>query len=97
MANYRRKLRPAWRLPDKFKRPVPLEAFRDACARADEAVLSPHPLLHERVSPHVMMTDAKAMEPEVLRLADTPMNRVNLILQEYFPDQLEYMCAATRL
>jgi hypothetical protein len=97
MANRRRKPRLAWRLPAKYKRPVPLEAFRDACARADEAVLSPHPLLHERVSPHAIMTDAKAGEPEALRLADTPMNRVNLTLRECFPDQLEYMCAATRL
>jgi hypothetical protein len=97
MANRRRKPRLAWRLPDTFKQRVPLEAFRDACTRADEAVLSPHPLLHERVSPHVMMTDAKAGELEVLRLADTPMNRVNLTLRECFPDRLAYMCAATRL
>jgi hypothetical protein len=97
MANRRRKPRLAWRLPDTFKQPVPLEAFRDACTRADKAVLSPHPLLHERVSPHVIMTDAKAGEPEVLRLADTPMNRVNLTLRECFPDRLAYMCAATRL
>lgn len=97
MANRQRKPRLAWKLPDKFKRPVPLEAFRDACARADAAVVSPHPRLHERVSPHVMLTDAKPGEPQALRLADTPMNRVNLTLRECFPDRLEYMCAATRL
>jgi hypothetical protein len=98
MANRRRKPRLAWRLPDKFKRPVPLETFRNACARADEAVLSPHPLLHERVSPHAILRDEYTGEVEELwRLADAPMNRVNLILRECFPDQLEYMCAATRL
>lgn len=98
MANRRRKPRLAWKLPDKFKRPVPLEAFRDACARADEAVLSPHPLLHERVSPHVILRDEHTGEVEELwQLADTPTNRVNLTLRECFPDRLEYMCAATRL
>jgi hypothetical protein len=86
-----------FRLPEKYKRPVPLQAFRDACAHADAAVLSPHPLLHERVSPHVIMTDVRPGEPQALRLADTPMNRVILTLRESFADSLECLCAATRL
>ena len=98
VANRRRKPRLAWRLPDQFKQPVLLEAFRGACARADAAVLPPHLLLHERVSPHVILRDEHTGEVEELwRLADTPMNRVNLTLRECFPDQLAYMCAATRL
>jgi hypothetical protein len=97
MAKRRRKPQLAWILPEKYKQPVPLKAFRDACARADAAVLVPHPLLHERVSPHVIMPDAVPGEPEALRMADTPMNRINLTLRECFPDELEYMCAATRL
>jgi hypothetical protein len=86
-----------FRLLEKYTRPVPVEAFRDACARADAAVASPHPLLHERVSPHVILTEARPGEPQALRLADTPMNRINLTLRECFADSLEYMCAATRL
>ena len=98
MAKRRRKPRLAWRLPEQYKRPVSVEAFRDACVRADAAVLSPHPLLHERVSPYVLLRDEGTGEvQELWRLHDTPMNRVNLTLRECFPDRLEYMCAATRL
>ena len=98
MAKRRRKPRLAWRLPEQYKRPVPGEAFRAACVRADAAVLSPHPRFHERVSPHVVLRDEGTDEvQELWRLNDTPMNRVNLTLRECFPDRLEYMCAATRL
>jgi hypothetical protein len=81
--------------PENAK-PLDPEAFRFAYLQAIQAASTPHPLLHERVSPHLIMRDAQPGEPEALRLTDIPLNRVILTFRECFTDEREYFSAAWR-
>jgi hypothetical protein len=41
----------------EYSRPLDPEPFRLACLQALAASTTPHPLLHERVSPHIILQD----------------------------------------
>ena len=58
------------------------------------AAQQPHRLLHERVSPHVIITDPE--EPMAIRLEDTPTNRAILTLREDYADRADYHSAFWR-
>ncbi len=97
MAKRRRKPRLAWKRPEQFTRPLDPEVFRAAYAQAMRTGSRPHPLLHERVSPQVILrADRTGEGQERWRLNDTPMNRVNVTLRACFADTLDYMSAAHR-
>ena len=54
--------------------PLAPEAFRQAVLRAAEAAGKPHPLLHERVTPHITLRSGRA-EELAIALTDTPVKR----------------------
>jgi hypothetical protein len=83
----RRELRP------EYARPLDPEGFQLAAIEALTASTTPHPLLHERVSPHVILQD----EGEALWLTDTPRNRVMMTLRDHYDDQASYHSACWRL
>jgi hypothetical protein len=85
----RRELRP------EHARPLDPKPFRVACAQALAASTTPHRLLHERVSPHVILQDGA--EESAIWLTDNPMARVMLTLRDHYSDQAEYHSACWRL
>ena len=85
----RRELRP------EHARPLELEPFRVACLQALAASTTPHPLLHERVSPHVILHDGAG--ETAIQLTDNPLARALLTLRDHYSDQVEYHSACWRL
>jgi hypothetical protein len=74
--------------------PLAPEAFRQAVLRAAEAAGKPHPLLHERVTPHIKLWDGN--EELAITLTDTPVLRAMLTLRECFPQEREWLSACRR-
>jgi hypothetical protein len=75
-------------------RPLAPEAFRQAVLRAQEAASRPHPLLQERVSPHVMLQGRD--EELAITLHDTPLLRVMLTLRDCYPQPEDSLSAFRR-
>ena len=75
--------------------PLPPEAFRQAVFRANEAAGKPHPLLHERVTPHITLQSGEDEELDIT-LTDTPVIRAMLTLRECFPKEREWLSAVRR-
>jgi hypothetical protein len=90
---YRKRRKKAKRRPVQV-RPLAPQAFWQALLRAQEAVSSPHPLLHEPISPHVLLEDWK--HEEAITLDDTPFMRVMLTLRECYPQTQEFVSATAR-
>jgi hypothetical protein len=85
----RRELRP------EHARPLDPEPFRVACLQALAASTTPHPLLHERVSPHVILQDEAG--ESAIWLTDNPTARAMLTLRDHYDDQAAYHSACWRL
>ena len=94
MAKHTRKRRKKDKRRPVQARPLAPQAFWQALLRAQEAVSSPHPLLHERVSPHVILQDGD--QEEAITLTDTPFMRVMLTLRECYPQTQEFVSATAR-
>ena len=75
--------------------PLAPEAFRQAVLRATEAAGKPHPLLHERVTPHITLRGGRN-EELAITLTDTPVIRAMLTLRECFPQEREWLSAVRR-
>ena len=94
MAKHTRKRRKKDKRRSVQVRPLAPEAFRQALLRAQEAVSSPHPLFHERVSLHVILQDGD--QEEAITLTDTPFMRIMLTLRACYPQEREFVSAAAR-
>jgi hypothetical protein len=89
-----RKRRPGNELRPENARPLAPEEFRQAVLRAEEAASKPHPLLHERVTPHVILQNGdKTTE---ITITDTPLARIIFALQECYPVREESLSAFWR-
>jgi hypothetical protein len=95
MPKRRRPRGPHPELRPEHARPLDPEAFRIAAQAALAATTTPHPLLHERVSPHMVLHDGE--ESEALWLTDIPMNWAMITLRDYYEDRLDYTSANWRL
>jgi hypothetical protein len=69
--------------------------FQAAALRALGGSIQLHALLSERVSPHLILQDRD--EEITIRIADTPLARAILILQECYADRAECSSAFWRL
>ena len=94
MAKQHRKRRKKAKRRPVQARPLAPQVFWQALLRAQEAVSSPHPLLHEPVSPHVLLQDWE--HEEAITLDDTPFMRVMLTLRACYPQEREFVSAAAR-
>ena len=90
---HRKRRKKAKRRPVQV-RPLAPRGFWQALLRAQEAVSSPHPLLHAPVSPHVLLQDWE--HEEAITLDDTPFMRVMLTLRACYPQEQEFVSAAAR-
>jgi hypothetical protein len=82
-------------LRPEHARPLDPEPFKVACLQALAASTTPHPLLHERVSPHLILQDGA--EETAIWLTDNPRARIMLTLRDHYGDQVAYHSACWRL
>jgi hypothetical protein len=94
MAKHPWKRRPRDKRRPAQVRPLAPEAFRQAVLRATEAASTPHPLVHERVSPHLMLRDGN--QEEALTFTDTPLMGAILTLRECYPQLEDWLSALGR-
>jgi hypothetical protein len=95
MPKRRRPRRPRPMLRPHEALPLDPERFREACLQALEASTQPHPLLHERVTPHVVLQDGD--EESALAINDTPLTRMTLTMKACYDTAAEYHSACWRL
>jgi hypothetical protein len=95
MAKHHRKQRQRGTLRPEKARTFAPEAFRRAVLRANAAASTPHPLLHERVTPHLMLQDEH--REQAITLNDTPIMRVMLTLRACYPQRGDWLSALWRL
>ncbi len=69
--------------------------FKAAALRALGGAVHPHPLLYERLSPHLILQDRD--EEVAIQIADTPLARAILTLKECYADRAEFSSAFWRL
>ena len=86
---------PRDKLRPEHARPLDPKPFREACLQALAASTTPHPLLHERVSPHVILQDGA--DESASWLTDNPMAHAVLTLRDHYGDQAAYHSACWRL
>jgi len=90
----RRRPRGRPELRPEHARPRDPETFMRAFTAAMAATQQPHPRLHERVSPYVVLQDGA--DDVGIRLTDTPTNRAHLTLRDYYADQAAFASASWR-
>lgn len=94
MAKRHRKQRQRGTLRPEHARTFAPEAFRRAVLRAQEAASTPHSLLHERVTPHLILRHGNY--EDAITLNDTPLMRVMLTLRECYPQPGDWLSALRR-
>jgi hypothetical protein len=94
MAKHPRKRRQRGKWRPEQARPLAPEAFRQAVLRANAAASTPHPLLHERVTPPLLLRDGN--QEEALAFTDTPLMRAILTLRECYPQPGDWLSAFWR-
>jgi hypothetical protein len=95
MSKRRRPRRPRPMLRPHEALPLDPEHFRDACLKALEASTQPHPRLHERITPHVILHDGD--EESAITFNDTPLARTIFTLKELYSDEDARHSACWRL
>jgi hypothetical protein len=76
-------------------RPLDPDRFFAAAQAAMAASTTPHPLLHERVTSHVILRDGADVDH--LWLADTTLNWIILTLRDHYADPVDYRSAGWRV